>query len=177
MAQGLLDFFDEDFFSEACTCGNSSVTGQVICNVHVNTVKSPLLEDTIQEKKEVDSSRKDWTVPQVDINQSFPRQPTQDHLVNQIEYRIRILSNHETVIKPGEIKRVQSNVSVTRKAGKLSLWILTPDGIPLRFISEGILDPAFRGRLSVQFENPTSEEIHLPAGCNVGYLVMTPFMQ
>ena len=115
-------------------------------------------------------------VPQVDINQSFPRQPAQDHLAMMIEYRIRVLSNHPSVIKPGEIVSIQTNIRVTRKVGKLSLLLKSPEGLPLR-LSEGLLNPAFRGNLSVYFENPTSENVNLPAGSNVAFLILSPFIK
>ena len=114
-------------------------------------------------------------VVQIDINQSFPRQPTQDHLSMMIEYRIRVLSNHPSVFKPGEAIPIHTNIRVTRKAGRLSLLLKSAEGLPLR-LAEGLINPSFRGRLSVYFENPSSENVHLPAGSNVAYLILTPFI-
>lgn len=171
MAQALLDFFDEDYFSHSCTCGSSPSADPEGCEVH-GKVAEPALptHDTPNEK----GSTSD--VVQIDINQSFPRQPTQDHLTMMIEYRIRVLSNHSSVIKAGGAISIQTNINVTRKAGKLSLLLKSAEGLPLR-LAEGLISPTFRGNLSVYFENPTSENVHLPAGSNVAYLILTPFIK
>ena len=171
MAQALLDFFDEGYFSQGCTCGDGTNTNPVSCGVHAETTRP-----ATPEHEPTNSRGGVSDVPQVDINQSFPRQPTQEHLTMMIEYRIRVLSNHPSVIKPGETVPIQTNIKVTRKAGRLSLLLKSAEGLPLR-LAEGLINPSFRGRLSVYFENPTSENVHLPAGSNVAYLILTPFIK
>ena len=190
MAQALLDFFDEDYFSQACTCERGSNTGQVKCGVHGETVGPALHPHTAPIEngggRDVVPAIHPNALPsvgegggsevvQIDINQSFPRQPTQDHLSMMIEYRIRVLSNHPSVFKPGEAIPIHTNIRVTRKAGRLSLLLKSAEGLPLR-LAEGLINPSFRGRLSVYFENPSSENVHLPAGSNVAYLILTPFI-
>ena len=170
MAQTLLDFFDEDYFSPACICGNNPDLNEEICKVH-GKVYGPSISDADTEKGG------GYTVRQVTINQSFPRQPTQDHLATMIEYRVKVLSNHSVIIGPGEIITLETNLSIGRKAGKLSLLIKPPEGLPLRFLSEGLLNPGFRGRLSVKFESPSSVNVHLPAGSITGYLILSPFIE
>ena len=170
MAQAMLDFFDPTFFSEKCTCESPSNGGH--CEAHQKQIPLSLPEcemSTADEERSI--------VPQVEINQSFPRQPAQDYLTRMIEYRIRMLSSYSQVIKPGEIKKMRTNVTITRKSGKLSILLKSPENLPLRFISEGLLSPAFRGSLSVCFENSTSENIYLSPGSSLGYLVLTPFIQ
>ena len=195
MAQALLDFFDEDYFSQACTCGSGSNMEQEKCGIHGDTVgpvQHPLSGPPTQLPLSgpIENGGGSDVVPalhthvppiagsdvvQIDINQSFPRQPTQEHLTMLIEYRIRVLSNHPSVIKPGETIPIQTNIKVTRKAGKLSLLLKSAEGLPLR-LAEGLINPSFRGRLAVYFENPSSENVHLPAGSNVAYLILTPFI-
>ena len=171
MAQALLDFFDEDYFSQACTCEGGSNVDPKSCEIHGKTTKPVSSKHGPR-----NTGGGVGDVPQVDINQSFPRQPAQEHLAMMIEYRIRVLSNHPTVIKPGEIIPIQTNINVTRKAGKLSLLLKSSEGLPLR-LSEGLINPAFRGSLSVYFGNPTSVNVHLPAGSNVAYLILSPFIK
>ena len=57
----------------------------------------------------------------VEINQSFPRQPTSESLSSLIEYRIKILAAEDLKFRPGEGIKVRTNTMVTRKAGKLSM--------------------------------------------------------
>ena len=190
MAQALLDFFDEDYFSQACTCGSGSNTEQEKCGVHGDIIgpaqhpqAGPIENGGVSDvapalhplASPIGGKGGGGDVVQIDINQSFPRQPTQEHLTMLIEYRIRVLSNHPSVIKPGETVPIQTNIKVTRKAGRLSLLLKSAEGLPLR-LAEGLINPSFRGRLSVYFENPSSENVHLPAGSNVAYLILTPFI-
>lgn len=174
MAQQMLDnFFDDSYFQSSCTCHlNSDENGGHQCNVHEKNILPPQPEcmSTSDVNQRI-------IVPRVEINQSFPRQPPQDYLTQIIEYRIRLVLSEGEVIKSGEMKTIQTNVNITRKSGKLSILLKGPENLPLRFNSEGLLNPAFRGILSVCFENATSENIHLSAGSNVGYLILTPFIQ
>ena len=174
MAQQMLDnFFVDSYFQSSCTCHlNSEENGGHHCNVHEKIILSaqPEYAPTLDVNHRIN-------VRQVEINQSFPRQPPQDYLTQIIEYRIRLVLSDGEVIKSGEMKTIQTNVNITRKSGKLSILLKGPENLPLRFNSEGLLNPAFRGILSVCFENATSENIHLSAGSNVGYLILTPFIQ
>ena len=191
MAQALLDFFDEDYFANACTCDNSDYTSKTTCEIHGDIPQGKerkgkdtssdsallCLHQHIPAPATAQPSESGSVVPQVVINQSFPRQPTQDILAGMIEYRIKVLSSHKASFGPGEVKNIQTNVSVTRKPGRLSLLLKSPETIPLRFLSEGILDPTMRGCLSVTFENLSSTNIHLAAGSNVGFLILSPFIK
>ena len=166
----MLDFFDPTFFSEKCTCESPSNRGHCeLHQKHIPSIQPEHVMSTAEEERSI--------VPKVEINQSFPRQPAQDYLTRMIEYRIRMLSSYGEMIRPGEIKKIRTNVTVTRKSGKLSILLKCPENLPLRFISEGLLSPAFRGNLSVCFENSTSENIYLSPGSSLGYLVLTPFIQ
>ena len=169
MAQAMMDFFDPTYFSEKCVC-QSPPNGEQ-CEVHQKPIQ-PIQPECGMSAAEEEKS----DVPLVEINQSFPRQPPQDYLAKMIEYRIRCLSAYGQMIKPGEIKKIPTNVTITRKSGKLSILLKPPEHLPLRFTSEGLLSPTFRGCLSVGFENSTGENIYLSAGSTVGYLVLSPFI-
>ena len=152
------DFFDESFFYDNCYC---EVDGKN-CEFHQNQ----------QQKIENGNAG----VQQVEINQSFPRRPIQEELVSMIEYRIKILLNYDEILKPGQTKEVQTNLTVKRKCGNLSLLILAADLKTTRFCSEGFLSPNMRGRLTVTLNNPQNSDVHLAAGTIVSYLVLAPFV-
>lgn len=140
-------------------------------------------------------------IVQVQICQSFPRQPALEHLIDSIEYRyvfeylsyiftnklyqfslrVRVLCARSYTFNPGEVKLVWTNVSITRRPGRLSL-LLKPGEKPseaggLRFLSEGFLCPTKRGELSVTLQNPTENKVFLSAGSVVGFVILTPFVK
>ena len=153
------DFFDESYFFEDCFC---EIEGKK-CEFHEN-----------QGLKVTESAN--LGVQQVEINQSFPRRPIHEELVSMIEYRIKILLNYDEILKPGQTKEVQTNLTVKRKCGNLSLLILSADLKTTRFCSEGFLSPNMRGRLTVTLNNPQSSDVYLAAGTIVSFLVLAPFV-
>ena len=120
----------------------------------------------------MDSSK----VSKVIINQSYPKQPTSDSLVENIEYRLKLKNESGVVFAPGEQKIIKTTTEIARKAGKLSMLMKPPDNLTLRFLSEGFISPSFRGDISVSLQNATNEEVHLSAGTVVGFLIMSPFV-
>merc|ERR1711963_1069097 len=94
-------------------------------------------------------------VPTVEINQSFPRQPAAEDLKFQ----------------PGEGGKVKTNTLITRKAGRLSMLMKPSDNLPLRFLNEGFISPSFRGPLTVELQNSSSENVHMGAGSLIAYMV------
>ena len=149
------DFFDESFF-EDCHCETEGKN----CELHQNQ----------------NAKNENRGVQQVEINQSFPRRPIQEELASMIEYRIKILLNCDEVLKPGQTKEVQTNLTVKRKCGNLSLLILSADLKTTRFCSEGFLSPNMRGRLTVTLNNPQNSDVYLAAGTIVSFLVLAPFV-
>jgi deoxycytidine triphosphate deaminase len=131
---------------------------------------------SLKRKVEIDEGIKTKAFKFV-INQSFPRQPTEDSLIDVIEYRIKLLSTESVVFLPGEHKIIKTCAEIVRKAGRLSLLMKPPDNLALRFLSEGFISPSFRGDISVNLQNANNEELHLSAGTVVGYLIMSPFVQ
>ena len=112
----------------------------------------------------------------VEINQSFPRQPTIDNLINMIEYRIKIMCTNNEIFESGQTKKIETNIRITRKPGRLSLLLKPADNLELRLISEGFISPMLRGKIPVELQNPSPEGQHLPSGTVVGYLILTPFI-
>lgn len=167
----MLTFFDEHYFSEKCSCDTSNDDLENNCEYHARTG----VENTVSIKN---SSSKSTTndVQIVNISQSFPRQPVENYLTNMIEYRVKILLVQDKVFTPGESGPVLTNINVKRKPGKLSLMILAPENTSLRFLSEGIISPNFRGQLSVHLQNPTCNQTQLNVGAIVGYLILKPFL-
>ena len=152
------DFFDQNYFFEDCFCETENQT----CEYHPNQTQN-LTENT--------------TVQQIEINQSFPRRPLQEELVPMIEYRIKILLNSGVTLKPGQTQEVETNLTVKRKCGNLSLMILPADQKFISFCSEGFVSPNMRGRLTVALNNPHSTDVYLAAGTLVCYLILAPFVK
>ena len=187
MAQAMLSFFDEKYFSDDCTCDLSKTSNRwaECCTVHnKNTTESShekeVLNNNVRAPPEDVSlgllAPSKMVIP-VEINQSFPRQPSTNYLINMIEYRIKMLVPYDVKFHPGEVKKIQTNTHITRKAGKLSLLVKPGDNLPLRFLSEGLINPSFRGVLTVLLQNPSSNDIYLSAGNAVGYLILSPFIE
>ena len=116
-------------------------------------------------------------LPTVSICQAFPRQPTDDKLLDLIEYRIKVLSSHNEVFESGQSKKIETNIRIGRKPGRLSLLLKPADNLELRLLSEGFISPMLRGKIPVELQNPSPEGQHLPAGSVVGYLILTPFIR
>ena len=162
--------------------------------------QSPGQNSRSSESDKNESGEASENIVQVHICQSFPRQPTLEHLIDSIEYRyvfeylsyifpnklhqffrLRVLSARKCTFYPGEVKLVCTNVSITRRPGRLSL-LLKPSEKPseaagLRFLSEGFVCPTKRGELTVTLQNPTENKIFLSAGSVVGFVVLTPFVK
>ena len=163
--------------------------------------QSPGQNSRSSESDKNESGQASVNIVQVQICQSFPRQPTLEHLIDSIEYRyvfeylsyiftnkrhqfsfrVRVLSARSYTFYPGEVKTVWTNVSITRRPGRLSL-LLKPcekpfETVGLRFLSEGFLCPTRRGELSVSLQNPTENTVFLSAGSVVGFVVLTPFVK
>ena len=166
MENSIMGFFDQRHFNQECKClaGENQVNNN--CPVHAMQEKSP--DERRFGKQEVEP---------VEINQSFPRQPTTEFLVGLIEYRIKILSVADLKFRPGEGGKVNTNTTIARKAGKLSMLMKPAENLPLRFVSEGLISPFFRGPLTVELHNSSDENVHVRAGSLIAYMVMTPFME
>jgi hypothetical protein len=80
----------------------------------------------------------------VEINQSFPRQLKHNHHQDIIEYRIKALSRYDLVFQAGEVKHITTNLSFTRKPGKLSALLKPSDNLSLCFLGGGLISPSFR---------------------------------
>ena len=168
MATDMHSFFDHRHFARNCCCHTGENQEGERCPVHnLTTIPSYEPEDFAKESK----------VLSVEINQSFPRQPTSESLSSLIEYRIKILAAEDLKFRPGEGIKVRTNTMVTRKAGKLSMLMKPAENLPLRFLSEGLISPLFRGPLTVELQNSSGTNVHLGAGCLIAYMVLTPFIE
>ena len=161
-------FFDSRHFTQNCSCHTGENQDSGRCPVH-NLGTSSVYEPSNHADKS--------PVMPVEINQSFPRQPTSESLSSLIEYRIKILAAENLKFLPGEGRNVRTNTMITRKAGKLSMLMKPAENLPLRFLSEGLISPGFRGPLSVELHNSSGENVHLGSGSLLAYMVLTPFIQ
>ena len=160
----LTNFFDHRYLSEDCCCHDNVEDER--CPIH-----NPSTATTC------DSGEGMTRVIPVEINQSFPKQPALEYLLPLIEYRIKILALDDYIFQPGHGGKVRTNTSITRKAGKLSMLLKPAENLSLRCVSEGLINPLFRGLLSVEFENCGADKVHICAGSLLAYLVMTPFIK
>lgn len=192
MAQAMLNFFDEHYFSEDCSCdlNKSSDRWRENCLIHSVTPINPNTHQQATQPTEEPTkhthqanlnfkpteSSKISSTHRVEINQSFPRQPTFSHHQDIIEYRIKVLSLYDLVFQPGEVKQITTNLSFTRKPGKLSALLKPVDNLPLRFLGEGIVSPSYRGSLIIPLQNLTNNIICLRAETLVAYLIMSPYL-
>jgi hypothetical protein len=122
MASAMLDFFDNRYFHEGCQCeqsqdGNCEIHNSNNISLTPNSDRtSPnwpsIKRDECQVKRdgEITSSK----VIKVVINQSFPRQPADDSLVDVIEYRVKLLSAESVVFAPGEHKIINTSAEISR---------------------------------------------------------------
>ena len=182
----MLDFFDKGYFREGCQCDDSITNKQGgYCEIHNPNISlspnearaSPNWPSIKSSQVKSDGGSTSSKVIKVVINQSFPRQPIFDHLVDVIEYRVKLLSEESEIFAPGEQKIIKTSAEIARKAGKLSLLMKPADNLPLRFLSEGFISPSFRGAISVSLQNASHEEVHLAAATVIGFLIMSPFAQ
>ena len=199
MEQAALNFFDENYFSEACLC---DINKNGSCPLHTVNEEDkrkkkttpvfeeeyfpePCLCDRNQStycplhkvNKEVQSQNKSThPVKLVEVNQSFPKHPTND-LIPFIEYRVKLFACEEIIFSPGEYKSIQTNTLITRKYGRLSLLVKPAENYSLKCQNEGFLNPSFRGNVSLQFGNAKYEHVIIVAGSLVGYLILTPFIE
>ena len=199
MEKTALNFFDEQYFSEACLCDMNQSDSCPLHKVNVedqrNKKTTPLFEESYclepclcdrnqskscpLHKVNIEVQREKKTtqaVKLVEINQSFPKQPTND-LIPFIEYRVKLFACEEIIFFPGEHKSIQTNTSITRKYGRLSLLVKPAENHPLKCQNEGFLNPSFRGNVSLQFGNAKYEHVIIVAGSLVGYLILTPFIE
>ena len=168
MAADMHDFFDNSHFAQNCFCHTGENQDGERCPVH-NLSTLPAHEPAA-------FANVPKVVP-VEINQSFPRQPTSETLSSLIEYRIKILAAEHLKFRPGEGIKVRTNTTITRKAGKLSMLMKPAENLPLRFLSEGLISPLFRGPLTVELHNSSGANVHLGAGSLIAYMVLTPFVE
>ena len=182
MEQPSLNFFDDQYFSEACLCDMNKSDSCPIHKVIVEEQKQKKTIPVFNEQYFTDlyqvKSQKKTTQPVklVEINQSFPKQPSNE-LTPFIEYRVKLFACEEIIFFPGECKTLQTNTSITRKYGSLSLLIKTVENSPLNCQNEGFINPSFRGNVTLQFGNAKYEHVVIVAGSLVGYLILTPFIE
>ena len=107
------------------------------------------------------------------------RQPQQGHHARCIEYRVRLYCRFREMFQPGILKHIETTTLITRKPGQLSM-LLKPDekmsSSRLIMRNEGIVTPAFRGRMSILMQNITNNEIITEAGTPIGYIILSPFV-
>ena len=159
MAEAMLKFFDHDHLSQAGEYDEEDGRPGSMDNSQFSENNFSLCEDVV-------------------INQSFPRQPTDSKLIKTIEYRVKLLSLRKVLLQPGETTTLLTNTVVNRKPGQLSLLIKPPENFSsVFFLSEGNINPQYRGRLTVTLQNASNNILLIAVNTVIGYLILTPFLE
>ena len=159
MAEAMLKFFDHEHQSQAVEYDEEDGRPGSMDNSLFNENNLSVCEDIV-------------------INQSFPRQPTDSNLIKSIEYRVKLLSLRKVLLQPGETATLLTNAVVNRKPGQLSLLIKPPENFPsVFFLSEGNINPQYRGRLTVTVQNASNNILLIAVNTVIGYLILTPFLE
>ena len=178
MAQAMLNFFYDRYFSSECSCGlDTSNKLNLKCQIHSSKKPEIPENEKYVPKYQIFPENSFCKTTSIEINQSFPRQPIADNLQDSIEYRIKILADEDLKFPPGEIMKIKTNLNITRKPGKLSMLLKSCEHFPLRFISEGFINPAFRGKLTLHLQNLNDKDIYINSKSLIAYLIMSPFIQ
>jgi hypothetical protein len=190
MANEILSFFDDKYFEEN-SCGllnlvdsEKSVTHQINILESANKTKEEanISQNRDTAKEEADSqlnlNEVSMIVHPVEINQSFPKQPSSEHLRNALEYRIKLIAPQNIVFQKGESRPIRTNVSITRKVAKLSMLLKPAENLILHNRdSQSFIDPNYRGPISVILQNPSSNRYYLASGTVIGYMILAPFQE
>ena len=168
MAQKMLSFFDEKYLLEDCLCEpDKGSNGQnVLCSLHhINSTADE--EQELQIHPEI-----------ITINQSWPKQPTSSSMLEALEYRIKVKSYTTVTFQAGETVRLVTNINIGKKTVKYSLLSKPPESLDgFRFLSEGYINPGWKGRLTVSLQNSNCTNAIIPAGTVVAFLILSPFIQ
>ena len=93
-----------------------------------------------------------------------------------MEYRIKLCAKSDTTIQAGEFVNMETSCIVDKKKDKLCMFLKPYEYLPLTFESSGFIHPRFVGRLNVPVSNHASQDIKIPAGSIVAYVLCQPYI-
>ena len=158
MAQEMLSFFDQNYLTESQDQQN--LFGDEETNI------SDFEENKLEEEKNV-----------ITINQTSLRQPKSKSMLEALEYRLKVQASSSSTLLPGETRKFLTNIEIGKKPVKLSLLLKSAEMAGVRFLSEGYINPTWKGRVSVTLQNANCANAIIPAGTVVAFLILSPFVQ
>ena len=112
--------------------------------------------------------------PDYMVGPSFPREPEHD-LRHLIEYRIKLLLKEEILLEPSESQLVATCCKISCKSPNLSMHLKGYENLPVTFESDGFISQKYNGTVFVKLSNFKNNQVKLPSGATVGYLILQPY--
>ena len=114
-----------------------------------------------------DESENDYDIADMPIYAQY-------HTRNLIEFRIKLYLKNNVVIYPGAEQVVQTCCLITVQPPHLTMHIKIGERMPVVLETEGVLAPAFRGRICVRLNNFSISPITITRNVIIGYLIIQP---
>lgn len=112
--------------------------------------------------------------PDYMIGPSFPREPDHD-LRHLIDYRVKLLLKDDILLEPSESQLVATCCKISCKSPNLSMHVKAYEKLPVSFESEGIISSKYKGTVFVKLSNFSNNQVKLPSGAILGYLILQPY--
>ena len=112
--------------------------------------------------------------PDYMIGPSFPREPDHD-LRHLIDYRVKLLLKDDILLDPSESQLVATCCKISCKSPNLSMHLKGYENLPVTFESDGIVSQKFNGTVFVKLSNFKNNQVKLPSGAILGYLILQPY--
>ena len=112
--------------------------------------------------------------PDYMVGPSFPREPEHD-LRHLIEYRIKLLLKEDILLEPSDSQLVATCCKISCKSPNLSMHLKGYENLPVTFESDGIVSQKFNGTVFVKLSNFKNNQVKLPSGAILGYLILQPY--
>ena len=112
--------------------------------------------------------------PDYMVGPSFPREPEHD-LRHLIDYRIKLLLKEDLLLEPSDSQLVATCCKISCKSPNLSMHLKGYENLPVTFESDGIVSQKFNGTVFVKLSNFKNNQVKLPSGAIVGYLILQPY--
>ena len=112
--------------------------------------------------------------PDYMVGPSFPKEPDHD-LRHLIDYRIKLLLKEDILLEPADSHLVATCCKISCKSPNLSMHLKGYENLPVTFESEGFISPKYNGTVYVKLNNFSNNQVKLPSGAILGYLILQPY--
>ena len=114
------------------------------------------------------------SVPDYKISSEFPKIP-EENLRHLIDYRIKLLLKDDLLLEPSDSQLVATCCKISCKSPTLSMHLKGYENLPVTFESDGFVSPKYNGTVYVKLSNFTNNQVKLPSGAILGYLILQPY--